>query len=405
MKHSGFIWLGAVPKHWSIGRFKHAGRFQTGMDHKHLDTGSIPVFGSSEIPFGHVNTPMSSGPAIAIGRKGTIDKPFMIHGEFWAVDTCMFNRITSPKYEIGYCFYVAAIVPWLDYSTKTALPSLTQTQVDNVPLPRPGIDEQRRIANHLDRATTRIDALVSKKSRFIELLREKRRALITHSVSKGLDIGAPMKDSGVDWLGKVPAHWDIVPPTVLFRESKERARPSDQMLSATQKYGVIPLAEFEALEKRQVTKATTNFEMRKHVELGDFVISMRSMDGGLERAHAIGSVRSSYSVLNAGPEVDGRFFGLLMKSSLYIQALRLTSNFIRDGQDLNFGHVRMVRLPKPGLKEQAEIVAYLDRATSRIDTLIAKTERSIELLREHRSALITATVTGKIDLRNVVLTQ
>lgn len=145
--------------------------------------------------------------------------------------------------------------------------------------------------------------------------------------------------------------------------------------------------------------AVVNLDMRKHVELGDFVISMRSMDGGLERARAVGSVRSSYSVLKPGPDVEGRFYGALMKSSLYIQALRLTSNFIRDGQDLNFGHVRKVKLPKPDLREQAAIADHIEAETARIDGLINLTERSIDLLREKRAALITAAVTGKIDVR------
>lgn len=257
------------------------------------------------------------------------------------------------------------------------------------------------IAAYLDRATARIDALIAKKTRFIELLSEKRQALICRAVTKGLVAGVPMKDSGVEWLGSIPAHWAIVPPAVLFTDSKERARDGDQMLSATQRYGVIPLAEFEALEQRQVTKALTNLEMRKHVEIGDFVISMRSMDGGLERSHAKGSVRSSYSVLKAGPQVDGRYFGLLLKCSLFVQALRLTSNFIRDGQDLSFNHVKHVKLPLPGLEEQAAISNCVDRAIARLDTLVAKTERSLELLREHRTALVTAAVTGKIDLRDV----
>jgi type I restriction enzyme S subunit len=208
-----------------------------------------------------------------------------------------------------------------------------------------------------------------------------------------------MKDSGVGWIQQIPAHWEVVPPTVLFTESKERARTGDQMLSATQKYGVIPLAEFEALERRQVTKASANFEMRKHVEVGDFVISMRSMDGGLECARAAGSVRSSYSVLKPGPEVDGRYFAFLLKSSLYIQALRLTSNFIRDGQDLSFTHVRRVKLPKPGLTEQRVIAEFLERATTRIDSLVAKKARFIELLREKRQALITHAVTKGLDER------
>ena len=276
---------------------------------------------------------------------------------------------------------------------------LDQDTIKNILVLLPPPDERRQIVRRLRSETAEIDGLIEKKTRFIALLKEKRAAVITHAVTKGIDPDAPMKDSGVDWLGRVPAHWEVVPPTALFTESKERAREGDQMLSATQQYGVIPLAEYEALEQRQVTMAVVNLNMRKHVEVGDFVISMRSMDGGLERARAVGSVRSSYSVLKPGPDVEGRFYGALMKSSLYIQALRLTSNFIRDGQDLNFSHVRKVKLPKPDLHEQAAIADHIEAETARIDGLIALTERSIDLLREKRSALITAAVTGKIDVR------
>jgi type I restriction enzyme S subunit len=263
----------------------------------------------------------------------------------------------------------------------------------------PNAETQKAIAAFLDHETARIDQWIEKKTRFIALLKEKRVAVIAHAVTKGIDPYVPTKDSGVDWLGKIPAHWQIVPPTALFIESKERAREGDQLLSATQKYGVIPLAEYEELEQRQVTLAVTNLEMRKHVEIGDFVISMRSMDGGLERAHAIGSVRSSYSVLKPGPNVEGRFYGALLKSSLYIQALRLTSNFIRDGQDMNFSHFRKVRLPKLDVREQAAIADHIEAEVTRIDSLITLTERSIERLREFRAALITAAVTGQIDAK------
>lgn len=281
----------------------------------------------------------------------------------------------------------------------TTMLRVSRSALGRVRVQVPHYEEQTEIARFLDRETGLIDGLIEKKTRFIALLKEKRAAVITHAVTKGIDPDAPMKDSGVDWLGRVPAHWEVVPPTALFTESKERAREGDQMLSATQKYGVIPLAEYEALEQRQVTMAVVNLNMRKHVEVGDFVISMRSMDGGLERARAVGSVRSSYSVLKPGPDVEGRFYGALMKSSLYIQALRLTSNFIRDGQDLNFGHVRKVKLPKPDLREQVAIADHIEAETARIDGLITLTERSIDLLREKRAAQITAAVTGKIDVR------
>lgn len=266
-------------------------------------------------------------------------------------------------------------------------------------LPVASLDIQRAIATYLDRETTRMDRLIERRSRFIVLLKEMRVAIVARAVTRGIDTDVEFKDSGVDWLGKIPAHWQVVPPTALFTESKERARDGDQLLSATQKYGVIPLAEFEEIEQRQVTLAVTNLEMRKHVEVGDFVISMRSMDGGLERAHARGCVRSSYSVLKPGPNVEGRFYGALLKSSLYIQALRLTSNFIRDGQDMNFGHFRKVRLPKLDIHEQSAIADHIESETRRIDSLITLTERSIGLLRERRAALITAAVTGQIDVR------
>jgi len=269
-----------------------------------------------------------------------------------------------------------------------------------ISLPLPPMDEQRAIADYLDRETARIDGLIEKKARFIALLKEKRVAVIAHAVTKGLNRNAPMKDSGQAWLGEVPAHWEVVPSIWLFTESKERAHEDDEQLSATQKYGVIPLSEFERLEQRQVTKAFLNLEQRKHVEVGDFVISMRSMDGGLERAKARGCVRSSYVVLKSSSEVDVDFFTYLFKSISYIQALRATSSFIRDGQDLNFWNFRAVKLPRLPLDEQAEIARFLSNETARIDTLITKTEQSIALLKEKRAALITAAITGKIDVRS-----
>ncbi|WP_156480825.1 restriction endonuclease subunit S [Thalassospira sp. MCCC 1A02491] len=263
----------------------------------------------------------------------------------------------------------------------------------------PDRDTQKTIADFLDRETARIDQLIEKKQAFVTLLKEKRDSLIALATTRGIDTTVPLKSSGVDWLGRIPAHWEIVPATSLFKHSKERAREGDQLLSATQKYGVIPLVEFERREQRQVTLAVANLELRKHVEIGDFVISMRSMDGGLERAHAVGSVRSSYSVLKPGPHVEGRYYGALLKSSMYIQALRLTSNFVRDGQDMNFTHFRKVYLPKLKIKEQVVIADYIDLNNKRNDKIVEHTEQSIQKLREFRSALITTAVTGQIDVR------
>ena len=272
--------------------------------------------------------------------------------------------------------------------------------IGNIPMPlSPLIEEQAAIAATIDRETARIDALIQKKTRFIELLKEKREALITHAVTKGLDPKVKMKDSGVEWIGQVPEHWKVVPSTWLFVESKERAHEDDQHLSATQKYGVIPLAEYERLEGRQVTHAVKNLEQRKHVELGDFVISMRSFQGGIERVKACGCVRSSYVAIQAEDGADKDYFAYLFKSGSYIQGLQATSSFIRDGQDLNYGNFRQVKLPQPEPDEQRRIAKFLDQETTRIDALAKKTEHSVTLLKERRAAFITAAVTGQIDLR------
>lgn len=279
------------------------------------------------------------------------------------------------------------------------MPRADWGHIGSIEVVYPDQPEQAKILTTLDRETARIDALVEKKTRFIELLKEKRQALITHAVTKGLDPNVKMKDSGVEWIGQVPVHWDVVPSTWLFVESKERAHEDDQHLSATQKYGVISLAEYERLEGRQVTHAVKNLEQRKHVKLDDFVISMRSFQGGIERVKALGCVRSSYVVIQAGDGADKNYFAYLFKSGSYIQGLQATSSFIRDGQDLNYGNFRQVRLPKPGSDEQMQIAKFLDQETARIDALARTTEQSITLLKERRAAFITAAVTGQIDLR------
>ena len=289
---------------------------------------------------------------------------------------------------------------WIDVlCNKNTIVHFTSEKLDSLRIPIPPIEEHYSILDHLNRETTRIDALIAKKTKFIELLKEKRQALITHAVTKGLDPKVKMKDSGEKWLGNIPEHWDVIPSQRLFAESKERAQLEDQHLSATQKYGVIPLAEYEQLESRQVTHAEKNLEQRKHAEIDNFVISMRSFEGGIERVKAKGSVRSSYIVLEAGQKAHVGFFTYLFKSSSYIQGLQATATFIRDGQDLNFNNFRQVKLPCLDVEEQRAISDYLDKAIARIDLLSVKTQHSIDLLKERRSALITAAVTGKIDLR------
>lgn len=208
---------------------------------------------------------------------------------------------------------------------------------------------------------------------------------------------AQRKGSGTKWLGDIPAHWGVVQSRRLFAERNEKARVSDQQLTVSQKYGLMPQQDFMEIEGRRIVQVIKGHEILKHVEAGDFVMSMRSFQGGLEYSTLTGSVSSAYVPLRPLKWVCPAYFRHLFKSSAYIQELQSTSDLVRDGQALRFENFSKVRLPIVPMDEQAAIASYLDRATSRIDDLTTRKNRFIELLREKRQALIAQSVTKGLD--------
>jgi type I restriction enzyme S subunit len=205
------------------------------------------------------------------------------------------------------------------------------------------------------------------------------------------------RDSGQPWLGRVPAHWGTIASKWLFTERKERALPEDEQLSATQSNGVILQKNYEQLVGRKVVRILQHLEKRRHVEKNDFVISMRSFQGGLERAWCRGAIRSSYVVLKPGPHAHVPYFAHLFKSHPYIQALRATSGFIRDGQDLTFSNFCLVDLPIIPTDEQKAIADYLDANEVKVRRFICNRRRLIDLLSEQKQALINRAVTRGLD--------
>jgi len=208
---------------------------------------------------------------------------------------------------------------------------------------------------------------------------------------------AAMKDSGVAWLGKIPAHWDVVQSRRIFSERNQSAFAGEAQLTVSQKYGLLPQAEFMELEGRRIVQVQKGHDILKHVEAGDFVISMRSFQGGLEYSTHTGSVSSAYVALTPIKWVEPRLFRHLFKSVTYIQALQSTSDLVRDGQALRFENFSKVALPVVPHEEQVAIADHLDRETARIDRLIAHKTRFIELLAEKRQALITRAVTKGLN--------
>ncbi|MFK7088627.1 hypothetical protein AAFM71_07400 [Chromobacterium violaceum] len=208
---------------------------------------------------------------------------------------------------------------------------------------------------------------------------------------------AEYKDSGVAWLGEVPAHWQVLQSRRMFAVRSEPARATDKMLTASQKYGVLYQSDFVEREGRRVVEVILGVENLKHVEPDDFIISMRSFQGGIEWCRLEGSTSFHYVMLKPIKHVVPVFFSYLLKSQPYIQALRRTTDLIRDGQELRFSNFAQVPLPAIPEDEQYAIADFLEYETSKIDALIAEQEKLIALLTEKRQAVISHAVTKGLN--------
>ncbi len=202
------------------------------------------------------------------------------------------------------------------------------------------------------------------------------------------------KDSTIEWLRSIPNHWEIVKAKRIFVEASIKGFPDEELLAATQSKGVIPKSLYE---KTTVT-ATKNFETLKLVEKGDFVISLRSFQGGIEYAHYRGIISPAYTILKPQEEVIHKFYRYLLKSKRYISGLTLLVTGIREGQNIDTSKFKDSYLPLPPKQEQTNIANFLDYKTEKINRFIKKKKQLIKLLNEQKAAIINQAVTKGIDI-------
>lgn len=266
--------------------------------------------------------------------------------------------------------------------------------------------EQRAIAAFLDRETARIDALVTKKERLIELLEEKRTALITRAVTKGLDPTVPMRDSGVEWLGEIPAHWEVKP---LKRGVRFLEGPG--IMAADFTIDGIPLLRIAGIGRRTATLEGCNYlssdlvhRRWEHfrVRSGDLLISGSASTGFCSEVDAEVEGAVPYTgiiVIRPRAKTTEKAF---LRWFFLSEAFLTQTELARSGSAIqHFGpsHLSRMHMMVPPLREQLAIAAFLDRETARIAALVAKVREAIDRLEELRTALISAAVTGKIDVR------
>lgn len=197
----------------------------------------------------------------------------------------------------------------------------------------------------------------------------------------------------ISWIDEIPEHWDIRKMKYTFTERSEKNHPDEQILCATQSQGVIPQAMYD----NRVVVVNKGFENLKFVKKGDFVISLRSFQGGIEYAYYQGIISAAYTILNPNKIIDSEFAKYLLKSHQFIELLKTCVTGIREGQNINYDILRKKFLPIPPLSEQQHIVSFLDEKTAKIDEYIDKKNKEIEALKEWKKALIAHVVTKGLN--------
>ncbi len=413
-KDSGVEWLGEVPAHWEVVPMKRLLDIQNGSDHKHVEVEEgHPVYGSGGV-FAFASDFLHDGDSVLLGRKGTIDRPLFVNGRFWTVDTMYWSRIRAgavPKF----AYYSALSIPFSLYSTNTALPSMTKGALNSHPVLLPTWSEQLNVVAFLDREISKIDALVAEQERLIALLKEKRQAVISHAVTKGLNPDGPMKDSGIDWLGCVPEAWTVTPLRYLVHSVGQGWSPQCESYAADldSEYGVLKVGAVNGgvLDPYENKKLPPELEPPTDLAIraGDLMISRANTRELVGRAAVADAdhprlllcdklYRLRFRRSSQLPNFIVRYLTTpAIREQIELGASGASSSMLNISQSV----ILDLPVPLPPEDEMMTILEFCAQGAQQTSELIAQAERAVDLLLERRAALITAAVTGQIDVRGL----
>ena len=426
---SGVEWLGDVPAHWEEKRLKYLATVNDealpeptdpNMEITYVDIGNVDsvggITGTENLVFedapSRARRIVREGDVIvstvrtylkAIARIDSTDDNLIVSTGFAVIRPRQLDE-GFVAYALSSPYFVERVVA---HSTGVSYPAINASELACLDIAFPPLPEQRAIAAFLDRGTARIDALVSKKERLIELLQEKRTALITRAVTRGLDPNAPMKDSGVEWLGEIPAHWEVKRLKYLLREPLQYGanEPSSHTDSDSPRYVRITDINEDGTLRDDTFRSIPNDIAEPYLLAeGDLLFARSGATVGKTFRYDPSWGIAAY----AGYLIRARFDERLATSAFLEYFTRSQSyadwilgNLIQSTiQNVSAERYANLIVPKPPIPEQRAIADFLDRETARLDALVAKVQEAIDRLRELRVALISAAVTGRIDVRD-----
>ena len=413
-KDSDVAWIGEIPEHWDTIKMKYlfSERSEKGFPDE-------PILCSTQ-KYGVIPQSMYENRVVVV-NKGLEGLKLVEHGDFvislrsfqGGIEYAHYRGIISAAYTIlklvmadklneNYVRFLFKSIPFVGL-LQTCVTGIREGQNINYSIlrkseiPVPPLDEQQNIVEFLDEKTAKIDTYIQEKEKEICSLEELKQSEIAFAVTHGIKHDVSMKDNGIAWIGEIPEHWDTIKMKYLFSERSEKGFPDEPILCSTQKYGVIPQSMYE----NRVVVVNKGLEGLKLVEHGDFVISLRSFQGGIEYAHYRGIISAAYTILKLvmADKLNENYVRFLFKSIPFVGLLQTCVTGIREGQNINYSILRKSEIPVPPLDEQQQIVEYIQQKTVQIDTYISDVKRLIDSLKEYRHRLICDAVIGRINVQ------
>lgn len=437
-KPSGVAWLGEVPGHWEILPIKYLlrdgydglkiGPFGSQLtSDMHAEGGEFKVYGQENVisrdfergtrfidkeKFEELSVYEIRAGDILVTMMGTSGRCDVVPHDIQSgiMDSHLLRLRVEPKIQseflrtlIDEAHYLACQIQVMGKGS--IMHGLNSTIVKCLLVAVPSSQEQSHIMSFLDRETGKIDALIAEQRRLVELLAEKRQAVISHAVTKGLNPHVPMKDSGIEWLGEVPAHWEVKRLKYVGKAFGGLIYDPSEIVE--EGYGMLVLRSSNVQNGRIVfddnVYVTTAIPEKIITQNGDILVCSRNGSRALIGKNAMIDSQSSGVTFGAfmmifRSEYSGYIFHVFNSQLFKFQSGAFLTATINQ---LTVGNLYSMEVPLPHVDEQHTITAYLNRENAQFDTLIAEAYRAIALLQERRSALISAAVMGKIDVRRL----
>lgn len=440
---SGVEWLGEVPEHWKVARIKFffrdkggaikTGPFGSQLKSEDIQGGDVKIYNQRNVIQGDLTLgddyideerfsdlkafEVFDGDLL-ITTRGTIGRCAFVEpgSEKGILHPCLMRiQLQDEKLDYRYFIYLLQesrllLTELLLKSNATTLEVIYSDTLKNLSSPIPPKSEQKRIVDFLNEKISQIDRLIRKKQSLIEKLNEKRTAMITQAVTKGLDANVPMKDSGVEWLGKVPEHWDLIRLSFVLSE-----RLTNGIFKKAEEWGsgVRVINVFDVYAKNDVIRVETldrlecdDEEQEKYSAIyGDFFFVRSSLKlEGVGKSAVVLEAKEKMvfecHLVRGRPDlkiINARFLNLFLNSRYSRESFVSRANTVTMAT-IDQNKFKDLKVCLPSLGEQKKIVQTVDKEINKIDALISHVTSAIEQLREYRTALITAAVTGKIKV-------